>query len=323
MSFALQFLMVLAAVVGALLVAAALYGRDYRRRVEAAYPPRGRLVETRAGVLHVIETGNPEGAPVILVHGAVSSARDISYALTPVLSQHRVLAVDRPGFGWSPPTRAKNRLDAHARAVKALIDAEGLERPVIVGHSYGAAVALKLGLRHADRLGAIVVLGPASQSYVGPAAWYNYAGAAPIIGPILNACVAPILGPLRVRGGADAAFEPQTAPPGYMETVGLALFFRPHTFASNARDLARINRELVRQDRHYDQITTPMAVIAGDADPTVYTHRHAEPLARAAPNATLTLLPGVGHMPHYVDPHLVAECVDALVERRGQGPSDA
>lgn len=296
-------------------VAAAAWSVGYSRWAEARWPADGRMVETRIGPLHIREAG--EGAPVILLHGAAANARELLTGLVDVLGEEvRLIALDRPGFGGSPPLAEGPRLQGHADAVAALIEAEGLERPVVVGHSYGGAVALRFALDHPGAASGLVLLGAPSQAYVGPTSWYNYAAAAPVVGRGFSRFVAPIAGPLLLPGAAQAAFAPEAAPEAYAETAGIGLLFRPGNFRANALDLAVVNAELDLQDDRYGEIAAPVAIIAGQADPAVYTHRHSEPLAGQLPDARLALIPDGGHMPHYTAADLVAEHVLALIEAR-------
>lgn len=298
-------------------LAALAWSAGYARWAERRWPADGRLVDTRVGRLHVRERG--AGPAVILIHGAGANARELMITLGLALDDRaRVIALDRPGFGGSPGFSSRARLARHADAVAALIEAEGLDRPVVVGHSYGAAVALRLAIDHPDSASGLVLLGPATHGYVGPVAWHNYVAATPVLGPAFCRLLVPIAGPLMLEGGVRATFAPEPAPPGYAANAGIGLLFRPRNFRANALDLAVVNAELAAQEPSYGDIAIPVAVIAGDEDRTVRTASHAEPLAAALPDARLAVLPGGGHMPHYGGREIVLEHVDALLAARGR-----
>ncbi len=292
---------------------AGLWSVAYARWAEARWPSDGRMVQTRLGPVHVREAG--EGRPVLLIHGAGANAQELMNALgAPLSDTVRVIAMDRPGFGGSAPLAPGPRLSGHAATVAALIEAEGLERPIILGHSYGGAVALRFALDYPDMASGFVLLGAPSQAYVGPVAWYNHVTAAPLVGRAFSRFIAPIAGPILLPSAADGAFRPDPAPERYAEEAGIALLFRPRNFRANALDLSVVNAELDLQDDRYGEITAPVALIAGDADRAVYTQRHSEPLAAQLQDARLAILPGAGHMPHYVAADLVVEHVLALAE---------
>jgi pimeloyl-ACP methyl ester carboxylesterase len=310
----------LAAIAG--LVALGLaYGAGYAAWASRRWPAEGRLVDTAAGPIQVVEAGDPAGRAVLLIHGSSANSREPRSALEAplVAAGFRVLAMDRPGFGGSPPfaDRAlltEGRLAAHARSAAALIEALELERPIVVGHSYGGAVALRLALDRPGLAGGYVLLAPATHGDVGPVAWYNHAGATPVLGWLLARAVAPVAGPIVVRGGLGAVFAPQEAPENHAEATGVGLLFRPRSFAENAADLDPVNAELLAQQGRYGEIVDPVAILAGEDDVTVLTARHAERTAAMIPDARLALLPGVGHMPHHARPDLIVEHVRALAE---------
>jgi len=234
-----------------------------------------------------------------------------------------VIAFDRPGFGGSPGFDGAPRLAGHAAALAALIEALELEQPLVVGHSYGGAVALRHAIDFPGTVTGYVLLGPVTHGDVGPAAWYNHVGATPVLGWLFSRAVIPIAGPASAGDGLIGTFAPSPAPEGHAEATGVGLLFRPATFRANARDLAHINPELLEQQQRYGDIATPLAIIAGDSDGTVRTSRHSERLAATAPDTRLAILPGVGHMPHHAAPDLVVEHVAALLASRRELSSGA
>lgn len=307
--------LIMLAVLAAAGVAAYVYGRVYAARAEARWPAEGRLIETAAGPIHVVEAGAGPRA-VVLVHGASANTRELRSALEDPLVAvgFRVVAFDRPGFGASPAFARADRLAGHADALQAVIEAEGLDRPIVVGHSYGGAVALRHALDHPGAGGGYVLLGPATHGDVGPVAWHNHVAATPVLGWFFTRLVVPIAGPPAGGPGVEATFAPSLAPEGHAEETGVGLLFRPESFEANARDLHAVNAELLEQQARYADIAAPVAIIAGVEDRTVNTARHSERAAAAIPDARLALLPGVGHMPHHAAPDLVVEHVVALAD---------
>lgn len=308
-------LWILGALVG-LAALSAVHAALFQHRVERRWPAMGRHVQAGSYRLHVVEAGRRDAdAPVVLlVHGAASTAHVMLRGLEAALSPHaRLLAVDRPGCGYSPAFADRERLAGHADALAQFIDAEGLKRPVVVGHSFGGAIALRLGLDHPERVGAIVVAGTASHGYVGPVSWYNYAAAAPLLGRLLTRCIVPLVGPVIMPRALVEGFKPQTPPENYLEDAALPLLFRPASFRANARDLVRANRELAVQELRYPTLETPLAIIAGEDDATVLTSRHSAPLAAAAPDTRLAIVPGLGHQAQLFAATLITEHVRAFL----------
>ena len=132
------------------------------RQAEKAVPPLGRFVDVPGARLHIVDKGR--GDSVLLVHGLGGQLQNFNYGVVDRLAKkYRVVAVDRPGSGYS--TRAPGAsatLSAQADALAALIDALKLDRPVVVGHSLGGAIALTLAQRHPDKVAGLALLAPAT-----------------------------------------------------------------------------------------------------------------------------------------------------------------
>ncbi|MEK6294664.1 MAG: alpha/beta fold hydrolase, partial [Paraburkholderia tropica] len=95
------------AVIVAACAALALYTRRTTRRIETAVPMDGRHIEIDGERLHYVEFGNPDGQPVVFVHGLCGQLRNFAYLPLEALARdHRVILLDRPGSGYS--TRAPN-----------------------------------------------------------------------------------------------------------------------------------------------------------------------------------------------------------------------
>ncbi|WP_223861852.1 alpha/beta fold hydrolase, partial [Geminicoccus harenae] len=131
----------------AALAMAALYNIYRSRQVERQHPPAGRFIDVDGVRLHYLERG--EGTPVVLLHGNVVTAEDwiLSGVFERLAERHRVIAFDRPGYGYSArpqgsPWTAAAQADLLGRALTCL----GIEHPIVVGHSWGTNVALALAL---------------------------------------------------------------------------------------------------------------------------------------------------------------------------------
>ena len=133
----------------------------------------------------------------------------------------------------------------------------------------------------------------------------------PVTGPLLAQIARVVAGPDRVRGAVEEIFAPDPVPGYYFEHGGMELALRPGTFRTNAVMMLRVYDEIVAQDDRYGEISCPIEIVHGADDTIVPPHIHAIPLAKIAPSGRLTLLPGVGHMPH----HAATDHVIAAIER--------
>lgn len=310
-------LIVLVVLVAAHVIAALVATRVIASSIAAEITPGGRFVPVSGGRLHLFDLparDGSEGPPILLLHGATANARDMVLALGDALSaHHRVIAVDRPGHGFSD--RPGGRADASPARQSALIvealDALKVEKVVVVGFSLAGAVATNLVLDHKDRVAGLVLLAGVTHPWPGGVNWYYDLGATPVLGPLfVNTLMAPI-GSWGFEKAVAGSFAPNQPPANYSRDAGAAMILRPEEFLWNAQDVALLYPFIVEQSKRYGEIKVPTAVLHGEADLTVYATIHSIPIAKEIEGARLTLLPGVGHMLH----HAAKDSVLAEIER--------
>jgi pimeloyl-ACP methyl ester carboxylesterase len=289
------------------------------KAIEARYPPDGRFVAVAGGRLHVVETMPREGAPeatVLLLHGASGSAAEPLSALGERLSRRfRVIAVDRPGSGWSDRVGGADAASpaVQARAIREVLGSLGVARAIVVGHSWSGALALNLALDHADLVAALVLLSPVSHPW--PRAhisWYYKPTTFPVMGRLLTWTWITPAGLLLMQPTLATVFWPQVPPPDYLDRSRIPLVLRPRAFRANAEDVAGLYAFVAAESRRYGAIRAPTAIISGDADTIVWTNLHSRSLQREIPGARLVVLPGVGHMPHHAALDVVVGEIEAV-----------
>lgn len=109
--------------------------------------------------LHTHLSGDPAGAPVLALHGVTGHGLRFR-PLTELLPRLRWIAPDLRGHGrspWAPPWG----LEQHVADVLAVLDAQGVERTALLGHSFGGAIALHLARAAPERVSALVLVDPA------------------------------------------------------------------------------------------------------------------------------------------------------------------
>ena len=115
----------------------------------------------------------------------------------------------------------------------------------------------------------------------------------------------------------EAVFAPQPVPEGYLKQAGVMMATRIATLRANARQVNTLRPHVVEMSARYGEIALPVEILHGTADKTVYKEVHAEPLAALLPDAALTILDGVGHMPHHATPQAVIDAIDRAATRAG------
>ncbi|HET9654656.1 MAG TPA: alpha/beta hydrolase [Kineosporiaceae bacterium] len=124
---------------------------------DPAAPPAGLTFVQAGDVLTRYVSWGTSGSPVVLVHGAAESADTWSDLAGRLAARHRVFALDLDGWGYSRRV-APFDLDHQTRQLLALIAALHLQRPVLVGHSSGAAVVAEAALREPGSVGGLMFL---------------------------------------------------------------------------------------------------------------------------------------------------------------------
>ncbi|WGH78332.1 alpha/beta fold hydrolase [Jannaschia ovalis] len=288
---------------------------------EARWQPTGRFIDVDGTRVHVHVEG--EGPDLVLIHGAGGNMRDFTFSLMPRLARtHRVIAIDRPGMGYTGRTRPeyveafsteaetpREQADLMVRAARQL----GAERPVVLGHSFGGTIALAWACYFPDSVAALVLLGAASNRWkggLGPT--YEVNGT-----PVGGAAVVPMLtafGPQsKLRSIVRQTFHPNAMPEGYADHLGAELTLRRDALRANARQVNNLKPHIIAMEGIYPSLTLPIERIHGAADRTVPFDIHAAPFQDMVPHTNLLRLEGVGHMPHHVAEDETAAAVDRAV----------
>jgi len=290
------------------------------RLIERAHPPRGRLVEVGGSRQHIVELGSDAGAsgpPIVLLHGAGCNLEDMRLALGERLAaRHRVILVDRPGLGWSERTGP----DAHSPASQAAVLRDlliklGVDRAILVGHSWGGTLAAIFALNHPRHAAGLVLIAPPTYSVRRGMMRLYKVLATPIAGWVFARTLALPLGAAAIGPGLRSAFLPQDLPDGYVKRVAAILLLRPKTFLANAHDIAGLKKFLAQQEARYATLAAPTVIITGDLDSVVPVERNAATFAAAVPGAKLRVLPGFGHMPHHGAAEQIIAAVEELASR--------
>jgi pimeloyl-ACP methyl ester carboxylesterase len=300
-----------------LLAVAALAGVTHWRAsareaaAEAAYPPSGQFVTVNGLRLHYEMKG--EGPDLVMIHGASGSLRDLTFALRDRLTdRYRVTVVDRPGLGHSDPLPEISLL-AQARHIKAGLAQLGVAEPIVLGQSYGGAVALAWALEGGPK--ALVLVASPSLPWPGKLdPWYRLTSTR--LGRALAIPLASAFVPEGyVRTATAAVFTPDPVPEGYEDWIGTPLIIRREALATNTAQVNALRAELVTMEPRFPGLDLPVELLHGRADTIVPLDIHSGPLASRLPKATITVIDGAGHMPHHSHPELVIAAIDRAALR--------
>jgi pimeloyl-ACP methyl ester carboxylesterase len=300
---------------GGLLTAQAVLESRRARRAERAHPQRGRRITVRGIGLHVTEQG--DGPPIVVLHGNGATTEDfrLSGLLDQLARTHRVIAFDRPGFGYSDRPRWRNwSARAQAKLFLAALDQLQVERPILVAHSWGALVALAMAFENPERIAGLALV--SGYYFVEPRLDIVplLPASIPVVGDILRYTLSPLL-VRALRGPAyRKLFGPARVAERFDREFPLALAARPSQLRAVAGDTAALMPSAAALQRRYGALRMPVAIISGDGDRIVRSALHSERLHRAIPSSTLTIVPGAGHMVHHSAPATVLRAIRDLAD---------
>lgn len=309
----MSFVTILAWILGlALVTVVALLGyfvlatRRIAAQAEKLVPASGHFVEIAGNRIHYIEAGS--GRPIVFLHGLGGQLHHFRHTLFERLSgDFRLIALDRPGSGYSVRAAAgTGRLSEQAEVVARFIDALGLEKPLIVGHSLGGAVALATALEHGDKISGLALLSPLThlEDAVPPAFRLMY-----IPSPWRRRLIANTVGVPRSLKHAnqtlDFVFGPQKAPEDYAIEAGGLVGLRPSHLLASLDDFMAIEHDLGRLEARYEELAMPVGVMFGTADRVINYERNGLALQGRIAGLDLELINGMGHMPQFAQPDRV------------------
>ncbi len=296
-------LIAIAAVLGAL----ALFTAYVARRVARGFPPDGRFVDVGDDRIHYVEYGS--GPPIVFVHGLGGQMRNFAYLpLQRLAERHRAILIDRPGAGHSVRgAHSQANIFAQARTVAGFIDALKLDKPVLVGHSLGGAIALAVGLNHPERVSRLALIAPLSHFVdAAPGAFRALLIPSRVVRRFVSWTFAI---PMSIRHGEKmlaVVFGPEAAPRDFPVKGGGLLGMRPGSFFATSSDLIAAPDDLPAMERGYPGLTLPVDVLYGRGDQILNWKVHGEALARKSPRVRLRVVEG-GHMLPVTIPDITTE----------------
>lgn len=287
------------------------------KQFEARFPPTGQLLNVDGVTVHADIRGS--GPDLVLIHGASGNTRDFTFDLVGRLSdRYRVISFDRPGFGYTDTIGDKNVSPmAQADLLRRAAAQIGVTHPIVLGHSYGGAVAMAWALEDPNDTAAVVILSGATYPWPG-----KLGGLYPLFAsPLGEAAAVPLVTAFAPESIIDRAinevFEPQIPPLGYSDYIGAQLVARRKSFAANAEQLVALKSWLTMMAPHYSALTMPIELVHGGADMIVGVGYHSRRMLGDVESAHLTTLKGVGHMIHHAAPEEVVRAIDRAAERAG------
>lgn len=261
--------------------------------------------------VHYVEAG--VGPAVVLIHGNAGSVDDFSYRAVRVLcGEFKTVAIDRPGHGKSDRlTKDPARLESQAKLLHDTLAALGIRRPILIGHSWGASLALAYAIRYQDDISSMVLLAPAAYAEKEQDAWWvKVLVKPPIIGDLSLAVGKRLFGKRMLKRELKRAFYPQTVPADYLRSA-YAWLSQKH-LRSYLEDEWNLNAGLKAISKRYSEIHVPLVIVTGDSDQVVPAQANAYRLKAEISQSQLVELKHAGHQIPQTEPQSIRNALTLI-----------
>jgi len=268
----------------------------------------GQFVSVAGLRLHYVSKGS--GKPVVFIHGNPGSHQDFSATMLGELSgSYRVIAFDRPGHGYSERQNGTSvTVEVQAGLVREALKQLSIERPIIVGHSWGGALALAMASQGQEDLSGLVLLAPAAYPSNTPQ-WWTLFLHLPVLGKVFLRALTPLVGRTIVRDSLKDAYHPQPIQEDYVQAAEV-LWTRPEQVMACASDDRSLDASLKSLSKRYSELRLPVVIVTGDSDLLVKPEENAHRLHQTIPGAELIKLSNAGHQIPQTQPRSVIEAVE-------------
>jgi pimeloyl-ACP methyl ester carboxylesterase len=277
-------------------------------RLPAMPAADGNFIELHGKQIHFVDRPG-SGVPVVMLHGLPATHKDFDPVISRLQGMH-VFAIDRPGFGWSnggwlPFQDQIELLHEFLGQLKA-------SPAIVVGHSFGGALALGLARRYPQDVAKLVLIAPTAGGMKSDItglfqARYLQFSQLPVVKSALKYSVGNVVVRLSAHFAVRHAFEPGHVDPTYEDRL-LAVTLTAGNLDAYAREQLEFDQTMRWLDDNVDQIRVPSVVIAAEQD-TLVPIDDARRLAATLPGTELITVDG-SHLIPYTHPDVVVAAIN-------------
>ena len=284
-----------------------LWTRRLTHQSLSIVPQPGQVLPLQGGSIHYVEKGDPAKPTIVMIHGLAGQLQHFTYALMDDLAaDHHVIAVDRPGCGYSTRETADLAdLSEQGRMIHEFLQRKGIERAILVGHSLGGAVSLAMALNYPQHISALALLAPLTQKMPATPAVFKpleirTAWLRNLIGHTLAVPISRKTAPMVLKD----VFAPEDAPADFLDRAGGALGLRPSAFITASQDVVAAEAGIAAQSRRYPELQVSGGVLFGAEDPVLPAKEHGAAMSQYG--LIYEELEGRGHMIQITAPEACA-----------------
>ena len=302
-----------AATVGVLAISA-LVNRRLAKNAENDNPPAGQFLEVNGVRLHYVERGS--GKPLVLLHGNGSMIQDFesSGLIDLAAKSYRVIIFDRPGFGHSDrPRSVVWTPTAQAELIESALGRLGVSHAIVLGHSWGASVAVALALKYPKLVQGLVLASGYYYPTLRPDVVALSAPAVPLVGDLLSHTLSPIVSRVIWPLVMAKIFGPRPMPKKF-EGFPKEMALRPSQIRASAAESALMIPDAFHFRDEYSNLNMPVVIIAGDKDRLIDVDTQSARLHRDVSQSKFHRVSGNGHMIHQTATGLVLSAINQVAE---------
>lgn len=274
----------------------ALVNRQLAKKAERDNPATGRFLNVDGVRLHYVERGS--GEPLVLLHGNGSMIEDFesSGLIDLAARNYRVIVFDRPGFGHSDrPRNVVWTPDAQAELIKHALERLDVSNAIVLGHSWGASVAVALALKHPDLIRGLVL----ASGYYYPTARPDVISmgvpALPVVGDVISHTLSPLISRMIWPLMMAKIFGPRSVPDKFA-AFPKEMALRPSQIRASAAESALMIPDAFGLRNRYAELKMPVIIIAGEEDRLIDIDTQSARLHSDIPQSRFHRVAGNGHM---------------------------
>jgi pimeloyl-ACP methyl ester carboxylesterase len=290
--------------------------RHLAKNAENDNPPVGQFLEVNGVRLHYVERGS--GTPLVLLHGNGSMMQDFesSGLIDLAAKNYCVIVFDRPGFGHSDrPRNVVWTPAAQADLINSALHRLGVSHAIVLGHSWGASVAVALALKYPKLVQGLVLVSGYYYPTLRPDVVALSAPAVPLVGDILGHTLSPIISRVMWPLLMAKIFGPRSVPKKF-EGFPKEMALRPSQIRASAAETALMIPDAFHFRDQYVKLKMPVVIVAGDEDRLIDIDAQSTRLHRDVPQSRFHRVPGTGHMIHQTATGVVMSAINEVAEDR-------